>query len=84
MTSVHKTDASWEVSNGSEIITADRVISTIPLQVLLPTLEDIPVEIQEAVHALRYNSIACISVGFKGEVPDISWMYVPEDKFNKI
>lgn len=87
VTSVRKTEASWEVSNGSEIITADRVISTIPLQVLLPTLEDIPAEIQEAVHALRYNSIACISVGFKGTVPDISWMYVPEDtwgRFNRL
>ncbi|MBO5432387.1 FAD-dependent oxidoreductase [Methanocorpusculum sp.] len=87
VTSVRKTDAGWEVSNGSETITADRVISTIPLQVLLPTLEDIPAEIQEAVHALRYNSIACISVGFKGDVPDISWMYVPEDtwgRFNRL
>ncbi|MBE6506805.1 MAG: FAD-dependent oxidoreductase [Methanocorpusculum parvum] len=83
VTSVRKTDAGWEVSNGSETITAGRVISTIPLQVLLPTLEDIPAEIQEAVHALRYNSIACISVGFKGDVPDISWMYVPEDKWGR-
>ena len=87
VTSVRKTDAGWEVSNGSETVVADRVISAIPLQVLLPTLEDIPDEIQEAVSALRYNSIACISVGFKGEVPDISWMYVPEDnwgRFNRL
>jgi len=87
VTSVKKTDAGWEVSNGSETIVADRVISTIPLQVLIPTLENIPADIQDAVSALRYNSIACISVGFKGTVPDISWMYVPEDtwgRFNRL
>ena len=87
VTSVRKTDAGWEISNGSETIVADRVISTIPLQVLLSTLEDVPAEIQDAVSALRYNSIACISVGFKGEIPDISWMYVPEDtwgRFNRL
>ncbi|HJJ95103.1 MAG TPA: FAD-dependent oxidoreductase, partial [Methanocorpusculum sp.] len=36
---------------------------------------------------LHYNSIACISVGIKGEVPDISWMYIPEMKwgaFNRL
>lgn len=87
VTSVRKTDSGWEVSNGSDTVVADRVISTIPLQVLLPTLENIPAEIQDAVSALRYNSIACISVGFKGDVPDISWMYVPEDtwgRFNRL
>ncbi len=86
VTSVVNTGDGWAVSNGKETITAERVISTLPLQTLLPML-DVPSQIQEACNALRYNSIACISVGFKGTLPDISWMYVPEEKwgaFNRL
>lgn len=86
VTSIVNTGDGWTVSNGREIISADRVISTLPLQTLLPMLH-VPAPIREACDALRYNSIACVSVGFKGTVPDISWMYVPEDKwgaFNRL
>ena len=86
VTSVVNTGDGWAVSNGKETILADRVISTLPLQTLLPMLH-VPPQIKEACDALRYNSIACISVGFKGTAPDISWMYVPEEKwgaFNRL
>lgn len=86
VTSVANTGDGWAVSNGKETITADRIISTLPLQTLLPML-DVPSPIKEACDALRYNSIACISVGFKGTLPDISWMYVPEEQwgaFNRL
>ena len=86
VTSVVNTGYVWVVSNGKETVLADRVISTLPLQILLPMLH-VPARIQEACDALRYNSIACVSVGFKGTVPDISWMYVPEDTwgaFNRL
>ena len=68
-------------------ITADRIISTIPLQTLLPMLADVPDSVRDACDALRYNSIACVSVGFRGTLPDISWMYVPENEwgmFNRL
>lgn len=87
VTTVRKTTEGWEIGNGSETITADRIISTIPLQTLLPMLADVPASIREACNALRYNSIACVSVGFRGTLPDISWMYVPEDEwgmFNRL
>jgi protoporphyrinogen oxidase len=86
VTSVVNTGDGWAVSNGKETILADRIISTLPLQTLLPML-DVPPAIKEACDALRYNSIACISVGFKGTLPDISWMYVPEEQwgaFNRL
>ncbi len=86
VTSVVNTGDGWAVSNGKETILADRIISTLPLQTLLPML-DVPSPIKEACDALRYNSIACISVGFKGTLPDISWMYVPEEQwwaFNRL
>ncbi|HJJ99050.1 MAG TPA: FAD-dependent oxidoreductase [Methanocorpusculum sp.] len=84
---VRKTSGGWEIGNGSEVITADRIISTIPLQVLLPMLADVPDSVRDACDALHYNSIACVSVGFRGMLPDISWMYVPENEwgmFNRL
>lgn len=84
---IRKINSGWEISNGIDVITADKIISTIPLQVLLPMLDDVPEVVKAACDALCYNSIACVSVGFKGELSDISWMYVPEDtwgKFNRL
>ena len=78
VTKVERSGDGWKVTAGDKVYEADRVISTVPLHVLLPMLSDIPQEIKDTVSALRYNSIACISVGIKGEIPDISWMYVPE------
>lgn len=86
VTAVKKIKAGWEVTAGGKSYTGDRIISTIPLQILLPML-DAPADVKNAVAALRYNSIACISVGIKGSVPDISWMYIPEDRwgaFNRL
>lgn len=83
VTSLRRTADGWEIGNGSETITADRIISTIPLQILLPLLVDVPDNVRAACGALRYNSIACVSVGFKGTLPDLSWMYVPENEWGK-
>ncbi len=65
------------------------MISTIPLQNLLPPcLSDVPAEVQAACDALRYNSLCSVFIGLAGgEVPDISWLYVPDEKtglFNRI
>lgn len=71
-------DGHWEVSDGTRTVSGDRVISTIPLQHLVTCLHDIPDEVKNAVQALRYNSVACIQVGIRGIVPDISWLYIPD------
>lgn len=71
-------DGHWEVSDGTRTISGDRVISTIPLQHLVTCLHDIPDEVKNAVQALRYNSVACIQMGIRGIVPDISWLYIPD------
>lgn len=87
VTSVKKSQNGWEISNGSETIVADTIISTIPLQTLIPMLDGVPSNVAAACNALRYNSIACVSVGFKGELSNLSWMYVPEDtwgRFNRL
>lgn len=83
VTKIRKTDSGFELEAGGKTYEFDSVISTIPLEILLPMLEGVPQEVKDACAALRYNSIACVSVGFKGEVPPISWMYVPEDEWGR-
>jgi protoporphyrinogen oxidase len=78
VSSVHKQGGKWLISNGTETIAADRVISTIPVQHLLPCLENVPHEVTTACRALVYNSLICINIGIKGTIPPISWMYVPD------
>lgn len=77
----------FAISDGSETVHADRLISTIPLQNLLPCLEDVPQEVQAACDALRYNSLCSVFIGIRGEVPGISWLYVPDAEtglFNRV
>ncbi len=78
VTGVEKTAHGWKITAADRVYEADRLISTIPLQILLPMLTGVPDSVRRAADALRYNSIASISVGINGPVPDISWMYVPE------
>jgi protoporphyrinogen oxidase len=56
---------------------ADKLISTIPLQNLIPALEGVPERVRQAVASLRYNSVCSVFIGIQGKVPDISWLYVP-------
>lgn len=78
ITSIKKITEGWEVSDGREVIHADRIISTLPLQVLLPCLSEVPPSVQKAVAELKYNSIICIGIGLAGETLPFSWMYLPE------
>jgi len=81
--SVKKSGTTWQISNGKETVTADRVISTIPVQHLLPCLEKVPARVMEACQSLKYNSLICVNVGYRGSVPEISWLYVPDPGLGK-
>jgi len=78
VTSIREENGGFAVSDGRETVYADRLISTIPLQHLLPCLMDVPADVQAACGALRYNSLCSVFIGLAGEVPDISWLYVPD------
>lgn len=80
ITSIKMDGTTWLISNDSETIRADKIICTIPIQHLLPCLDSVPNEVKAAGKALVYNSIACITIGIKGELPPISWMYIPDKK----
>ncbi|NYT20480.1 MAG: NAD(P)-binding protein [Methanomicrobiales archaeon] len=78
VTSLRKAGSAWEIGDGSRTVTADRVICTIPLQNLFGALTGVPPGVREAVDALHYNSVCSVFVGVRGNVPDISWLYVPD------
>ncbi|WP_342676755.1 protoporphyrinogen/coproporphyrinogen oxidase [Methanofollis sp. UBA420] len=85
--SVREEDGAFVISDGTEEVRAERCISTIPLQALLPCLEGVPETVAEACRALKYNSVACICLGLKGGIPPYSWVYVPQEEiglFNRI
>lgn len=82
VSSIRYSGNQWVVSNGEEQFTADRVISTIPLQYLIPCLEGVPEEVRSAVAGLKYNSIICIGIGLERGTLPYSWMYLPEKRGN--
>lgn len=87
VSSVRKEKEKFIISNGDNIIIADRCISTIPLQRLLESLENVPHTVQKSCNDLKYNSIACVFIGVRGKLPNISWMYVPDKNlglFNRV
>ena len=80
VTSIRRSGGGWLIGNGNETIRADRIISTIPVQHLLPCLESVPEDVAAACRALVYNSLASVSIGIRGPVPAVSWMYIPDGR----
>jgi protoporphyrinogen oxidase len=78
VSSLKRAGRGWLISNGKETVRADRVICTIPVQHLIPCLDSVPEAVKDACHALVYNSLVCITIGIRGKVPPISWMYIPD------
>ncbi len=74
---IHKSRSGWEISDGARTVHAEKLISTIPLQHLIPALEGVPEKVRRAVSSLRYTSVCSVFIGKRGTVPDISWLYVP-------
>jgi len=83
VTSLKKTGNTWEIGNGSETVSADRVICTIPVQHLLPCIEKVPAKVTKACNSLVYNSLICVNIGIRGSLPPVSWMYVPDRDLGK-
>jgi protoporphyrinogen oxidase len=87
ISSIREKDRMFIISDGTNKVTADRCISTIPLQELLRCLDGVPERVQLSCDKLKYNSLACVFIGIKGKVPDISWLYVHEKDlglFNRV
>ncbi len=80
VTTIEREGGKWIISDGTRPVIADRCISTIPLQYLIPALENVPDKVKKAVADLKYNSLISVSIGIRGKVPPISWMYIPDEK----
>ncbi|HWQ68254.1 MAG TPA: FAD-dependent oxidoreductase [Methanospirillum sp.] len=76
--SIVRTEEGWLIHDGTDEIYADRIINTLPLQILLPCLTDVPEPVIQSVRDLKYNSIVCVGIGLNGETLPYSWMYLPE------
>ena len=71
---VEKTNGGWLV-DGQPF---DRVISTIPLQVLGSILKDVPETMRRAFERLDYVSLVTVFLALdRPEVPQHSWIYFP-------
>lgn len=76
VSSVRRKRNKFEISDGTRVITADRCISTIPIQALLGALDGVSAEVREAGDRLVHNSVACVFIGLRGPVPPYSWVYL--------
>lgn len=83
VTSLKRTADGWLIGNGTETISTDRVICTIPVQHLLSCLDNVPEAVTDACRALVFNSLICVNIGIRGPVPPISWMYIPDKNLGK-
>lgn len=81
--SIRRKGPAFDISDGGGSVIADRVVSTIPVQRLLPCLPDVPLHVTQAAGDLVYNSLVCVAVEVRGEVPPVSWLYVPETRLGK-
>jgi protoporphyrinogen oxidase len=87
VSSLRQDGEQWIIGEGSNEYHADQIISTIPLQHLLPCLPNVPPRVQKACDELRYNSLISVCIGFAGSAPPLSWVYIPganDGYFNRI
>ena len=76
--SVRKEGDLWKISNGSETIEANRIISTIPVKHLIASLDNVPPAVKKASNDLIHNSLVCVNIGVRGTLPEYSWLYIPD------
>ena len=68
--------------NESHAVEYDRLISTLPLPVVISLLSKVPTEVQKAAQSLEYNTIYAVSLGIdRQRISDFHWIYYPEDDY---
>jgi UDP-galactopyranose mutase len=77
----------YEREGETREVTAEKVLSSIPLPDLVDILHDSPEEVVKAAGSLVYNSLVCVNIGVRTPgIIDKHWLYFPEDDliFNRI
>lgn len=68
--------------NGSDRVKYDKLISTLPLFLIINLLDKSPQEIAETSVNLEYNTIYAVNLGIDREnLLDFHWVYYPEDDY---
>ena len=80
--SIEKIKDQFIVSDGEETFSSDRIISTIPVQILMGCIQDIPSDVCNAIKDLKYNSVMSIGIGVSGSVKPFSWAYIPDKEIS--
>ena len=76
---IKKENGKWIVSNGKSEREYDKIISTIPIQHLINSLERVPRDVREATNNLKYNSLVTVMIGLDTpKLNDFSWLYIPD------
>lgn len=64
---------------GGETLAYDQLVSTMPLDLLVQSLNEAPAEVREAAGRLRHNSVRMVGVGVEAPLRDArSWLYFPQ------
>jgi len=75
---IKKQDNNWIISDGKQQVFANKIVSTIPINELIQTL-DAPAEIQKAAANLQYRSLITVMIGLdKPKINDLFWLYIPD------
>ncbi|MFC2010539.1 protoporphyrinogen/coproporphyrinogen oxidase [Chloroflexota bacterium] len=76
--SLKKTQDGWVVSNGTSEHCFEKIVSTIPVQILLNCLDKVPADIRQAADDLRFNSSLFVLIGLADcRAKDITSVYFP-------
>jgi len=67
-------------SNG-KIKRFKKLVSTIPLKILISIIEDAPENIKKMGKQLKASNVYCLNLGINKKIKNIHWIYFPEKKF---
>jgi protoporphyrinogen oxidase len=86
---VRREDGRWVVGDGREERTYDRLVSTIPIPLLIRALgETVPKTVREAAAGLQSRSLITVMLGVRTpRINGFSWLYFPrkeEGLFNRV
>jgi protoporphyrinogen oxidase len=78
VSAIEKINGKWLVSSSKEKRVYDRIVSTIPIQSLVNSM-DSPAPVKKASSELKYNSLVSVMIGVnKKHLNDLSWLYIPD------
>ncbi len=88
VTGIRADNGRYTVRSDTEERTYDRLVSTIPLPLLVRLLDGTPPEVLEAASKLQVNSVVTVMLGLdRAELNDLSWLYFPrweDGLFNRV